>query len=101
MTNRACARPTLKSHTPIRFVSGVKAANWAEPDGNQVNAITHKSPKTPTRLRLRFQARQAPGFACYTRGGHKVPPMGRLSPSSRCDSRRTKSYNLADFDRLP
>jgi hypothetical protein len=26
-------------HTPIRLVSGVEAANWAEPDGNQVNAI--------------------------------------------------------------
>ena len=60
MTNRACARPTLKSHTPIRFVSGVEAANWAEPDGNQVNAITHTGPKTPARLRQRFQARQRP-----------------------------------------
>jgi hypothetical protein len=58
MTNRACARPSLKSHTPIRFVSGVEAANWAEPDGNQVTAITRKGPKTPAHLQLRFQAKR-------------------------------------------
>lgn len=47
MTHRAIARiaqrirsPKARDlHTPIRLVSGDEAADWAEPDGNQVNAM--------------------------------------------------------------
>jgi hypothetical protein len=34
-------------------------------------------------------------FHFATQGWPKVPPMGRLSPSSRCDSRRTKGRMIA------
>ena len=62
-------------HTTIRFVSGIEAANSAEPDGNQVNANAGVDTSIGVRLRQRFQA-TSPSLASLHRGGLKVPPNG-------------------------
>ena len=79
MTHRACARLPLSLcqkaqglHTPIRLVSGVEAANWAEPDGNQVNAIMLAGANADQHLRQRFLATST-RVRLLHKGGIKVP----------------------------
>jgi hypothetical protein len=59
-------------HTPIRLVSGVEAANWAEPDGNQVNAIESIDANADRHIRQRFLA-NGTKFRLLHKGGIKVP----------------------------
>ncbi|CAE6763293.1 hypothetical protein R69776_03477 [Paraburkholderia nemoris] len=97
-------------HTTIRFVSGIEAANWAEPDGNQVNAIAGVDTSICVHLRQRFQV-DAPSLASLHRGGLKVPPNGtafavqsmrRVSHESRKGIAKTpQNQRSPDRQKLP